>query len=309
MKRIFIALIICASFDISTAQSRYFVYFKDKEINSTEHLNKSSEAFTIARNTLSQRCIERRIKNMGEDNYITYEDYPVSSEYIYELEKLGIKIFRKLKWFNAVSCYISDEQMGILGGLPFVGKIEQVKSVKCIDDEKFFSKGQNLNFIKNINTSLDYGYSSTQNTLVDVPYVHQLGIDGSGVIIGLLDAGFNWRNNPATKDINVLAEYDFVFNDPVTSNEAEDPISEHNHGTSVLSVIGGYAPGYLIGSAYGASYVLAKTEYVASETHVEEDNFAAALEWMDSIGVDITSSSIGYNTFDAGETSYTYEDM
>ena len=49
---------------------------------------------------------------------------------------------------------------------------------------------------------------------------------------------------------------------------------------------------------------MAKTEDVRSETRVEEDNYVAALEWADSIGVDIASSSLGYLNFDNG-FSYT----
>lgn len=77
----------------------------------------------------------------------------------------------------------------------------------------------------------------------------------------------------------------------------------------MFSLIGGFDEGQLIGPAYNAQFVLAKTEDVSSETHVEEDNFAAAMEWMDSIGVDITSSSLGYGPSDQGEDLYTYRDM
>ncbi|TDJ56000.1 MAG: T9SS type A sorting domain-containing protein, partial [Ignavibacteria bacterium] len=65
----------------------------------------------------------------------------------------------------------------------------------------------------------------------------------------------------------------------------------------------------LIGSGFGSDFVLAKTEDIRSETHVEEDNYAAALQWMENLGVDITSSSLGYSQFDASTFSYTYEDM
>ncbi|MGE5496552.1 MAG: S8 family serine peptidase, partial [Syntrophothermus sp.] len=88
-----------------------------------------------------------------------------------------------------------------------------------------------------------------------------------------------------------------------------DAIDQDVHGTAVFSIVGGYAPGKLIGPSYNAKYILAKTEDVRSETHVEEDNYAAALEWMEGLGVDITSSSLGYNIFDDPEASYTYADM
>ncbi len=65
----------------------------------------------------------------------------------------------------------------------------------------------------------------------------------------------------------------------------------------------------MIGASYNSSFLLAKTEYIATETHVEEDNYAAALIWMENLGVDVTSSSLGYSEFDSGEDSYTYNDM
>ena len=65
----------------------------------------------------------------------------------------------------------------------------------------------------------------------------------------------------------------------------------------------------LIGAAYNSSFILAKTEDIRSETHVEEDNYAAALIWMESLGVDITTSSLGYNEFDDSVFSYKYSDM
>ena len=76
-----------------------------------------------------------------------------------------------------------------------------------------------------------------------------------------------------------------------------------------LSTIGGYAPGYLIGPAFNSSYILAKTENTDSETPIEEDNWIAALEWADSIGVDVTSTSLSYLDYDPPYPSYTWMDM
>jgi len=65
----------------------------------------------------------------------------------------------------------------------------------------------------------------------------------------------------------------------------------------------------MIAPAYDAEFILAKTEDVRAERNVEEDNYVAALEWMESKGVDITTASLGYSEFDAGEFSYSYSDM
>ena len=56
-------------------------------------------------------------------------------------------------------------------------------------------------------------------------------------------------------------------------------------------------------------FFLAKQKIPGSETPHEEDNWIAAMEWADSIGVDVTSTSLGYLTFDPPFTSYTWEDM
>jgi len=92
----------------------------------------------------------------------------------------------------------------------------------------------------------------------------------------------------------VEAQYDFINNDSVTSNESGDPISQDAHGTQVLGVIAGHAEGELIGPAWGARYLLAKTEIVDSETPIEEDHWVAGIEWADSAGADIVTSSLGY---------------
>jgi len=131
------------------------------------------------------------------------------------------------------------------------------------------------------------------------------GVNGTGVRIAILDAGFN-TTNPAFNGITVTAQYDFVYHDSVVRNQSADDSTFNAafHGTAVWSLFAGDVPGRLHGIARGATYLLAKTEDVRSETRVEEDNYVAALEWADSIGVDIVSSSLAYLIFDNG-FSYT----
>src|SRR5256712_6106053 len=71
-------------------------------------------------------------------------------------------------------------------------------------------------------------------------------------------------------------------------------------GPASWALFAGGGGGRLHGIARGAQFLLAKTEDIRSETRVEEDNYVAALEWADSIGVDIVSSSLGYLSFDDG---------
>jgi len=302
MKKIFFLIFVLVSITYAQNLQKYFVYFKDKGENHSNSLNKSSQEYQAALKSLTQRSIDRRKKTLGED-IISFEDLPVNKDYVKNIKLLGAKIIWELKWFNAVSCLITENEIEKIKKFPFVDRIERVKTLR------FNKKNNEENILAKVLTAsdsvynLDYGFSLTQNELSDVPAVHDLGFSGQDVLIGLLDAGFAWREHPSLKNADVIAEYDFVFGDSLTDD------GDAAHGTSVFSLIGGFDEGNLIGPAYGAEYVLAKTENINSETNVEEDNFAAALEWMESLGVDITSTSLGYSEFDEGEDSYTYKDM
>ena len=131
------------------------------------------------------------------------------------------------------------------------------------------------------------------------------GVDATGVRIGIFDTGFD-TGNPAFNGITVTAQRDFVYNDSVVRNQSsqDTAFNAQFHGTAVWSLFAGDVPGRLRGIARGAHFLLAKTEDVRTEMRVEEDNYVAALEWADSIGVDIVSSSLAYLTFDNG-FSYT----
>jgi len=144
-----------------------------------------------------------------------------------------------------------------------------------------------------------YGPSEMPYRQLDLRLLADAGVTGAGVRIAILDAGFNTLD-PAFAGIAVTAQRDFVFGDSVVRDEPNDRPGAQSHGTAVWSLFAGLVPGRLVGVARGASYLLAKTEDIRSETRVEEDNYVAALEWADSIGVDIVSSSLGYLVFDNG---------
>ena len=74
-------------------------------------------------------------------------------------------------------------------------------------------------------------------------------------------------------------------------------------------MLGGYYPSNMIGAAFNARFFLAKTEDIRSETPVEEDNWVAAAEWADSIGVDVISSSLAYLDFDGTANDYNYSNL
>ncbi|HRI45690.1 MAG TPA: S8 family serine peptidase [Ignavibacteriaceae bacterium] len=289
-------------------QEKYLISFKDKGISPEFTLSKNSQFYDSAIKSISEKSIARRLNSSLGENIVNYDDIPVKEEYVSELESYGVKIIHRSKWFNAVSANLTGNQISLLKKLNFIDSIEPVR--KFVYRNKFNLDESQQSFEKNKNTNnLDYGLSFTQLDLSNIPEIHSRGITGKNIVVGLLDTGFDWQQHESLSGANVLAEYDFVFNDGITRNEAADASSQHDHGTYVFSIVGGNSSGKLIGAAYESSFLLAKTEYVPTETHTEEDNYARALEWMDSIGVDITSSSLGYNEFDSGEGSYSYSQM
>ena len=64
-----------------------------------------------------------------------------------------------------------------------------------------------------------------------------------------------------------------------------------------------------MGTSPGASFYLFRTEDVATEYPIEEQNWAAGAEKADSLGVDVCSVSLGYTEFDDPAFNHTYTDM
>jgi hypothetical protein len=73
--------------------------------------------------------------------------------------------------------------------------------------------------------------------------------------------------------------------------------------------MGGNVPGKLIGTATKASYWMIRSEDTDSEFLIEEDNWVAAAEFADSVGVDIINSSLGYTQFDDAAMNHTYSEI
>ncbi len=280
-----------------------WVYFNNKGKNLEKYLNQPNSV-------VSERSLKRRAKVLPNNKLIDFTDIPVNSNYIKKLRKLGIKIKHKSKWLNAVSCYINKSVLQRLEKLPFVKKITEVRRYKKKKLPK--PSGKNKTKQTNIQTSTtahtyNYGSSLTQNEVINTVAVHDQGYSGKGILICLMDAGFDKLSHEALQNINIIAAWDFVNDDPDVENGTGQ--GEGSHGTSTLSQIGGFKEGQIIGTSFGADYLLAKTENTESETPVEEDNWVAASEWADSIGADVFSTSLGYLDFDGTQNDYTFADM
>jgi len=289
--------------DSQTDKYLIWVYFTDKGSNVESY-------YSNPQTVVSQKSLDRRAKVFSQSKLIDFTDIPVNQTYVSLLNENGFELKQKSRWFNAVSGFASKNEINQIASKSFVKKIDVVGTfAKRIDDTEFNSTdtgSDNPNQPGSIHT-LNYGNSFNQLNLISVPQVHDLGFNGTGVTICVLDAGFDNLPHEAFSSMNIIAAYDFVNNDSNVGNQGD--MGEGSHGTATLSIIGGFKEGQLIGPAYGANFILAKTENTDSETPVEEDNWIAGLEWADSIGVDVTSTSLGYIGYDPPYTGYTWEDM
>lgn len=281
---------------------KYWIYFKDKgDVSFSKHGIPSAESIGI-----SERAIHRREKMKRQ--VLEEDDLPVAPFYLDQLRRSGISIIHTSRWFNAATAYLTDNQITTLSSFSFIKNIEPVRTFQRRDLPSVTST-----FFKNsaprVGDRYSYGPSFTQMDMMKAIDVHNIGISGRGVLVGMLDTGFRWREHEALQNLNVVGEYDFIQNDTITANGEGDASSQDSHGTITMSLVGGYKEGQLVSPAFNAYFILGKTEYVPTETNIEEDNWVAAIEWMEMNGVDVVSSSLGYSEFDAGQKSYTYADM
>jgi serine protease AprX len=295
---LFELLLIAFTFcDVFAQKEKYWVFFSDKGfgVSSSEELQKGSVEYQIAESYLDKQALIRRAKTLPANKLIDADDLPIYEPYIKAIESAGGVLARESRWLNAASFYLTKPVKNEIEKLFFVRNIRPVIVFRGrYLNQKDYRNRLDLSNIQ----SLDYGYSANQLNIINIPALHSLGITGKRVRVGLLDSGFRWRLHEALKTRRVIDEHDFIFNDNNTANESNDSKSQDAHGTLTFSIIAGYQPGKLIGGSFDSDFLLGKTEYIPSETRQEEDNWAAALEWMERLGVDVVSSSVGYDFFD-----------
>lgn len=277
-----------------------WVFFTDKGPAVTQKIS-------AIRNSLTARNYRRRLRNHTPANVVDAYDVPVDADYINRVGRVVDRVKHRSRWLNAVSVLATSEQLRRIAQWDFVSRLDVVHRRVLRAPQPASKHSAPAEFSGT--QALNYGASLTQNQQIKVTELHNMGFDGTGVLIAMLDAGFNNLEHEAFSQLDIVATWDFANND---SDVDDDPaqLGNGSHGTWTLSVIGGFKEGQLIGPAYGASFLLAKTEITNFESHIEEDNWVAAAEWADSLGADIISSSLGYRDgFVSGEANYTSADM
>ncbi len=303
MKRLFTLLVLsvlCFSMKAQVAPDKYWVQFTDKN-NTPYFINKPEEY-------LSARAIQRR-----QDYGIAIDQYdiPVNPSYIQAVAQTGATILNPSKWLNGVTVEVTSASvLQAIESLPFVQKtrvLEDDPIKQRIKEETYFTDNfapvsENKNDIRSY-----YGYATPQIQQLNGVSLHDLGFKGQGMWIGICDGGFDYVDQHEAfqsmyNENRFLGAKDFVYKNGVVYTDS-------SHGTSCLGLMAGNVPDKYVGTAPLASYFLCRTENVNSENVLEEYNWVSAAEYLDSIGIDVISTSLGYITFDDSQFDHVYSDL
>lgn len=300
MKRILVlAIITVFALDAMAQYTKVVVRFTDK----------SSTPYSLSNPSqyLSPRAIARRARyNIATDSL----DLPVVPRYIDSvLSKGPVTFLSSSKWLNQVLIQCSDgPTIDRIRALPFVASANTLGNRRTISTPKLEPVNQGYPLIERSTAdNFDYGNNYNQVHIHEGEFLHNKGFNGQGMVIAVLDAGFNsYKTSPFFDSVRqqgrILGERDFVaFDNSVNEDDA--------HGFFCASIMCANYPGKMVGTAPRASYWLLRTENNASEFPVEEHNWVVGAEFADSSGADMISSSLGYMTFDDPAFDYSYNDF
>lgn len=274
---------------------RYLIYLKDKA-NSPYSVDKP-EMY------LSERALTRRSRQQIK---ITPTDFPVNNTYLQAIRQSGARVIFSSRWLNAVLVEATASQYTAIQSLPFYQATERNLPLATTNTRGVGRLGATYQKF-GTQEAVDYGRMREQLALLGVPGLQEKGFKGKGMLIAVFDAGFSRGNEVGYlkhlfTEKRIVDTYDFIARDGNVYND-------HFHGLNCLSTMAANQPGVLVGAAFEASYALYRTENELSETPYEEAAWLIAAERADSLGADIISCSLGYNTFDDPRHDYTIRDL
>ena len=289
---IFLLLLISVYQGIASPRYRFRVYLNTK--GEAGYRVDKPEAF------LSAEAIARR-ERMGIA--VEADDWPIAPALLDRLAEVGATPVLTSKWMRTVVVESEDRAVEqTLRQLPMVDSVRFVwqgePTPPCVRSES----AERIRPTEEPKKS-PYGYGLEQIKLLDGVKLHRAGFRGEGMRVAVIDAGFmNVDRMSLFDSLRLLGTHNVVF-------PGQSVFEEDEHGTKVLSCLAANAPGWMVGTAPEAAYWLIKSEDGRSEYPVEEDYYVAALEFADSVGVSVITSSLGYFFFDVDSLSYTQADL
>lgn len=304
VKNILLSLALAGCLTAANAQQgRLIVRFRDK--GATTFSLRDPGPY------LAQRSIERRQRHaIATDS----TDLPVPSAYLDSIRLAGnVTLLNVSRWLNQVSIQTSDSAaLARISRLPFVAGVRSIaarsRTTTLAPADKFAQPGERVRSEAGATAGdAAYGNALPQLRIHKGTFLHGIGLRGQGMVIGMLDAGFqNYTGLRAFDSVRingqVLGTWDFV-------NREAGVTEDHAHGMQCFSTIAANIPGQFIGTAPKAAFYLFRTEDPSSEYPIEEHNWVCGAERIDSAGGDVISSSLGYTAFDDPSLSHTYADL
>ncbi|MNK85586.1 Serine protease AprX [compost metagenome] len=288
---------------IATAQTELvFVFFKDKPNKAAFYSNPLSE--------LSQKSLDRRT-NLGIA--LSDQDAPIEPTYITNIRNLGFTVDDYSKWLNGVAVNATPAQIQTLSQQSYVDHVESfVRNPNGGKRKEKIEKFKEFNeevATRNGLTTFNYGNGLAQINQVNIRALHVAGFTGTGMTIAVIDTGFpNVNTGSAFKRLRdsgkIKGGYNFIHKNDDIYNPALG-----GHGTVCFGAIGGYVENQFVGTAPDADFYLYASEDVGNEIPEEQLYWIEAAEEADSKGVDVISTSLGYNEFNDSRYDYVYADM
>lgn len=310
-KTLLVALALLAALSSEAQVTRYLVKLRNKGFNTYSLANPGAY--------LSARALARRTRyGIALDS----TDLPLTQRYLDSIASVpNVTILNRSRWLNAVTILTTDAAaLTRIQNFPFVQSVGGISartigggrgpvaaaSGKLAQPAGFAPM---LRVTQSEADSYNYGQSASQVKIHNGQFLHNIGLHGEGMVIGMLDAGYqNYLTVPTLDSVRtngqILGVYDFVALDGSVNED-------DSHGEECFSTIAANKPGTFVGTAPKANYWLFRTENAATETPIEEFNWVCGAERIDSVGGDLISSSLGYYDFDAPfqAQSHTYADM
>lgn len=262
--------------------SIYFVTFTDKSDDA--HLALSDTAIVM-----------RQVHDIPLDSL----DYSVSPTYLDSLRSAGAVVLHTSRWMNGATVRADSAVIRHITDYPFVQSVELTRdnSVSSIRIQQRKQRWRN--------ETTNYGYAQQQLETYNLLPLHAAGFLGQGIRMAVIDGGFENADTMEAFDSvrsQILGHYDFTDDRDGFYGETG------THGSMCLSVIAGKCQDFH-GAATAAQYYLMRSEESDTESPKEMDNWIAAIETADSLGVHISSTSLGYSIFDNQDFDLTYQDM
>lgn len=269
----------------------FFVQFTDKV---------GSEQIALSEQALDKRA-ERGIE-------IDMLDYAVSPIYLDSLRSVGCHIYHSSRWMNGATIETDSNTIQAIQQWAFV---ESVEVTRCGDEEPGTRSQDKLQAMRREGEeAMRQGAAMVdkawqQKEQINLNKLHEAGFHGQGITMAIIDAGFYNVNTLAAFDsvrTQILGIYDMTDDTDSITGETG------SHGVKCFSTIAAITPNY-IGTATAANYYLIRSEEIYTESLKELDNWVAAIELADSLGVDIASTSLGYSMFDDERFDFSYQDI